>query len=98
MVSVALARGNARRPAASSYKTSPNENWSDCAVRSALPRACSGLMYAMVPSVAPASVRVMARVASSSGLPAVTIFARPKSRILTRPSRAIRMLSGFRSR
>ena len=31
MVSAALPRGKARRPVASSYKTSPNENWSDCA-------------------------------------------------------------------
>jgi hypothetical protein len=71
--------------------------------RSPRPRACSGLMYAAVPIVFPGSVSpgaLMVRVWSSAlvAVAAVTDFASPKSRILTRPSGVTRMLAGFRSR
>ena len=55
IVSDTVALANARRPASISYNTHPKDQMS---VRRsvACPRACSGLMYAAVPSTSPCFV------------------------------------------
>lgn len=72
----------------------------------ALPRACSGDMYAAVPMIMPASVmwrEVVGEWESSAldedeaGSPS-RAFARPKSRTFTLPSGVTLMFAGFRSR
>ena len=66
------------------------------------PRACSGLMYAAVPTIIPVPVRPAARVTVSAGSAALessaSAFARPKSSTFAMPSGVILMLAGFRSR
>ena len=92
---------NALRPESISYSTAPKAQTS---VRrsTALPRACSGDMYAAVPMTTPARVAaaviVGECVASGEDRSAVIAFARPKSRTLTLPSGRSFTLAGFRSR
>ena len=71
----------------------------------ALPRACSGLMYAAVPSKTPPAV-IMAGdvIVGEETAPAAaspdgsSALASPKSSTLTVPSGRTLMLAGFRSR
>ncbi len=81
---------NARRPASSSYSTAPKLKTSD---RTSIgcPCACSGDIYAAVPTTVPSSVRVV------SGSVLVS-FATPKSNSLAVPSSVTRTFDGFRSR
>ena len=67
-----------------SYSTMPSENRS-LRASTASPRACSGDMYAMVPTASPGLVKFAAVVASSTlaAPKALRLFANPKSRILT---------------
>ena len=58
---------------------------------------CSGDMYPSVPMTTPGSVAVGKFVASAVPSACVSL-ARPKSRILTRPSLVTKTFSGFRSR
>ena len=82
-----------------SYSTAPNAHTS-ARLSTAFPRACSGLIYAAVPTIMPACVAAMLMVGECSdgaaGIP--PIFANPKSRTFTVPSVLILMLLGFRSR
>ena len=79
------------RPHSISYSTAPKLKMSDRA-SSGLPCACSGDMYAAVPSTVPSMVCV------TSADPVDRSFARPKSSSLADPVRVTRMLAGFRSR
>ena len=90
----------AGRPVSISYNTQPNDQMS-VRLSSGSPRACSGLMYAAVPSrpweftvVAP----LVAASRSRSGALSALAFASPKSSTLTMPSAVILMLAGLRSR
>jgi hypothetical protein len=95
---------NARVPVSISNSTHPNAHMS--LRRSAgLPRACSGLMYAAVPSIIPAPVSITGLVIVGEcmvGLRAFPLscasFASPKSSTLTAPSDRSLMLAGLRSR
>ena len=87
---------NARRPAIISCSTQPNEKTSLGALVGS-PRTCSGDMYAAVPMMVPGSVTIVALVSSCTG-PERLYCARPKSRILTRPSVVRKTFSGLRSR
>ena len=64
------------------------------------PRACSGDMYPAVPITTPGVVCARSAVSSSDSRAGSTSlsFARPKSRIFTRPSFVMNTFSGFRSR
>jgi hypothetical protein len=88
---------NGRRPVHISWRRTPREKMS---VRwsSARPETCSGDMYAGVPITTPACVWAEVRVASPLELSPRTSFAKPKSRILTRPSWVTITLAGLRSR
>ena len=52
IVSEAVSPGNAGRAVNISYNTQPNAQMS-VRLSTALPRACSGLMYAAVPAITP---------------------------------------------
>ena len=90
--------GNGRWPVAISYRTQPNAQMSD-RLSTGSPRACSGLMYATVPSTTP-SARLADRYQPRGAVRASDdrIFAMPKSSTLTTPPGVILMLAGFRSR
>ncbi len=91
---VTLGARNGTRPASIWYRTTPRLNRSvRASTRS--PRACSGDMYAGVPTTAP--VRVTASSPASS--PPTAARARPKSRSFTRrPAPSSHTLPGFTSR
>ena len=99
MVSTPDRRRNGGVPVTISWSTMPNEKmslrWS-----MATPVACSGDMYAAVPTTIPDAVKpsatVVAREGASSGVS--DSFARPKSMTLAWPSPVTMMLAGFRSR
>ncbi len=98
-VESAVSPRNGRRAVVISYRIAPNEKMSD-RQSTALPSACSGDMYAAVPTTVPSVVSgpvFMVRVTSGSMNWSVS-FANPKSRILTSPFSEIMMLAGFRSR
>ena len=70
-----------------------------------LPRACSGAMYATVPSTTPVAVaaerRRVERGGPGAALPASGVhqaFARPKSSTFAVPAAVSLILAGFRSR
>ena len=92
---------NARSPVSISKTTAPKAQMS-ARLSTGLPRACSGLMYAAVPRIIPASVdravSVGEFIASDAAGSGVRVLARPKSRILTRPSGVTLTLAGFKSR
>ena len=94
---------NGSRPVHISYSTTPKENRSVRASSSS-PSACSGLMYATVPSAKPGDVRCSALTpavtpADSMTLPRSDItLANPKSRILAWPRSVTKMLAGLMSR
>jgi len=94
---------NARLPVSNSNKTHPNDQMS-ARLSSALPRACSGDMYAAVPRIKPACVIAgVVIVADCEWLgdiaPTGSIaFARPKSSTFTVPSARTLILAGLRSR
>ena len=73
-----------------------------CALSTALPLACSGLMYAAVPRITPCIVAAMLSVGelpmSSVDVSPANAFAKPKSNTLTFPSGVSFTLAGFRSR
>ena len=96
-VSAVVAREKARFPVAISYTTDPNENWSE-RKSTVLPLACSGDMYPTVPRTIPGFVGWPTVSAVVTESPETASFARPKSRIFTRPSRVTMMFSGFKSR
>ena len=68
----------------------------------ALPRACSGDMYAAVPRMTPCIVPAALNVGEFDGSlpdsPLANAFANPKSNTLTLPSAVSFTLAGFRSR
>ena len=101
IVSVTLPLSNARVPVSISNSTQPNAQMS-VRLSTAWPRACSGLMYAAVPTTTPVTRAADRRWASGdardSGASPSTAFARPKSSTLTTPSGRILMFAGFRSR
>jgi len=90
---------NGFEPVSISWRITPSENRSlRASTRS--PRACSGDMYAAVPTSDPSTVRCSVRV-SASCAPASSLsrcFATPKSRIFARPSEVRMTFSGLRSR
>ena len=92
-VSTTESPANARRPVSISYRTAPNANTSDRA-SACWPRTCSGDMYPAVPSRRPSSVMECRAGAWPCGSPPVCL-ARPKSRILTRPSRRDEQVLGL---
>ncbi len=95
MVSDESPPGNGRRPVSVSNSTHPNAQMS-VRLSTDRPRACSGLMYAAVPTTACAAA---VRVGSCGPLPdGSSAFARPKSRTFTVPSGRSLMFAGFKSR
>ena len=95
---------NARRPVSISYSTQPNAQMS-LRLSTALPRACSGLMYAAVPSSTPTPVIIAGDVIVGDAVASMvradvgsSAFARPKSSTFTVPSGRTFTLAGFRSR
>ena len=100
IVSAAESRWNARLPESISYRIAPKEKMSERGSAD-FPFTCSGDMYPSVPMTTPGSVPtdavgrfVCCPVAASFWVS----FARPKSRILTRPSVVRKRFSGFKSR
>ena len=95
----------ARRPVSISYSTQPNAQMS-LRLSASRPFACSGDIYAAVPSRTPTPVImagdvIVGEAVTSAGrprLPACASFARPKSSTFTTPSGVILMFEGFRSR
>ena len=93
----------ARRPVSSSNSTHPKAQMS-ARLSTGRPRACSGLMYAAVPSSIPIWVSAGLVMVGESDPPDDTAvagsnaFASPKSRIFTVPSGRCLILAGFRSR
>ncbi len=102
-MSETVSPSNALLPASISYRTHPNAHTS-VRLSTGLPRACSGLMYAAVPRITPAAVPRAVRVGEyeidgfETDASLSKIFARPKSRSLTRPSGVIFTFAGLRSR
>ena len=107
IVSVASVPAKARLPASISYSTQPNAQMS-ARLSTDFPRACSGLMYAAVPSSTPSPVASAGDVSvgdkdnaapgrelSAAASPS---FASPKSSTLTDPSGRTLMFAGLRSR
>ena len=98
IVSAAESRWNARWPESISYRIAPkekrSERWS-----ADLPFTCSGDMYPSVPMTTPGSVpaAVGRFVCWPPAVSFCVSFARPKSRIFTRPSFVRNRFSGFRS-
>ena len=95
---------NGTLPVAISYKTAPNENRS---VRrsSSFPFACSGDMYATVPTAVPGLVRncrsgpaVAAVIPSAAVSGEAFTLASPKSRTLACPRLVTKMFAGLMSR
>ena len=90
-----------RVPVSISYSTTPKDQMSD-RLSTGRPRACSGDMYAAVPSTTPAcvaaAVMVGERVTSGAEPSTTSAFARPKSRTLTDPPGVNLTFAGFRSR
>ena len=101
-IAAAVSPANGRAPVAISYRTTPNENKS---VResNSLPSACSGDMYATVPTAAPGLVKcsslTVAAVAALAGsnLGCITL-ASPKSSTLACPRLVTKMFAGLMSR
>ncbi len=97
IVSVTVVPRKGRRPVAASYRTTPSEKMS---VRGASdrPKACSGDMYWIVPTIIPCWVMKVVGV-SAAGASEVTptCLAMPKSRTFTRLPLTM-MLSGLMSR
>ena len=100
-MSVTVAPSKVFLPDRASYKQHPNAQIS-LRVSTALPRACSGLMYDAVPMIAPSAVPLVtvgdSDVSADPPSSEANAFANPKSRILTLPSAPIMMLAGLRSR
>ena len=101
IVSETVAPGAARCPLNISYSTAPNAQMS-VRLSTGSPRACSGLMYAAVPSLTPSWLShtswELASTDECSASGTIDAFANPKSSTLTTPSGVILMLAGFRSR
>ena len=91
--------GNATRPVSISKSTHPKAQMS-ARLSTLCPRACSGLMYAAVPSSTPSRVPLITIVGDCerSGAEPALDFASPKSSTLTVPPGVTLMLAGFRSR
>ena len=92
---------NRRWPVSNSNNTTPNDQMS-ARLSTALPLACSGLIYAAVPMIMPAWVAATVMVGELSGFespaePPATA-AKPKSSTFTTPSGVTITLPGFRSR
>ena len=95
---------NADSPVAISYSTAPNENRSVRASSSS-PAACSGDVYAIVPTAVPGLVRCSSLITVGAApsdaaellCPGV-IFARPKSSIFACPCEVTKMFAGLISR
>jgi hypothetical protein len=90
----------ATSPVSNSYSTQPNAQMS-ARLSTALPRACSGLIYAALPRTTPARVPTAVTVGAFTesvppGVPST--FASPKSSTFTVPSGRTLMFAGFRSR
>ena len=94
---------NARLAVSISYSTHPNAQMS-ARLSTALPRACSGDMYAAVPRIIPACVIAGVVIVGACDMPGdiapvgSSAFARPKSSTFTTPSGRSLMLAGLRSR
>jgi hypothetical protein len=98
--SAVFSPANARLPVNSSNNTHPNAQMS-ARLSTGLPCACSGLIYAAVPTVTPGRLTLAVIVGVSEGGAAPSsrrILARPKSRTLTRSSGVVLMWAGFKSR
>ena len=96
-VSGTVAPANAIRPASISYSTQPNDQMS-ARLSTTMPRTCSGLMYAAVPSSVPSRVPPTVTVGDCRQVGCGHLgssFARPKSRILTYPSGRDLDIGGF---
>ncbi len=94
----------ARCPVSISKSTTPNDQIS-ARLSTALPRACSGAMYAAVPRITPAVSRRQENVGEFMRADRLTAiasasiaFARPKSSTFTAPSRRTLIFAGLRSR
>ncbi len=104
-VSLTVSPAKRRAPVSISYSTTPKDHRS-ARLSTALPRACSGDMYAAVPRMIPAAVPVWARVGDCERSPPGAApapspdhaLARPKSRTFTFPSGVTLTLAGLRSR
>ncbi len=100
-ISVVISPRNACLPVSSSYTRQPNAQMS-VRLSTALPRACSGLMYAAVPMIVPCIVAAALSVGelegSSFAASPANAFARPKSSTFTLPSGVTFTFAGFRSR
>jgi hypothetical protein len=101
-ITAVLSPRNGSVPVAISYNTVPNEKMSERA-SSSRARACSGDMYATVPSVLPGLVRCSGETPKSSVTEisadaAVSVFANPKSSIFTTPRLVMKMFAGLMSR
>jgi hypothetical protein len=100
-ISAVVLPANGRAPVSASQAVTQKLNWSEATVAS--PAACSGAMYAGVPSTIPDRVSAGAR-SSPSVEPATSPSAQsiprasPKSPTRTWPLCATKMLSGLRSR
>ena len=86
MIVVGFSPLKGRSPVSIWYSITANENWS-AVPATGCPVTCSGDMYAGVPTTVPVRVSVV-----------VATLATPKSVILGRPSRVIRMFAGLMSR
>ena len=89
-----------RFPVNISKSTHPNAQMS-VLLSTALPRACSGLIYAAVPTMTPSLVPFVrvGELEESLGTPSSTAnaFANPKSKIFGIPSNVTLMFAGFKS-
>jgi hypothetical protein len=95
--SLPLGPAKGERPASISYSITPSDQMS---VRASTcwPRACSGDMYAAVPTTVPASVLTPIWVVSAPPPTTGASLARPKSSTLTTPSGRSMTFSGLMSR
>ena len=88
MTSVTVSPPKAGRPASTSYSAQPNAQMS-ARLSTVLPRACSGDMYAAVPSIIPAAVIagdvMVGEVVNPAGPPLALEPPDPGSRALARP-------------
>ena len=91
-----VARAKGELPASISCSTAPRAKTSERASLGS-PRTCSGDMYPTVPITEPGSVCTVI-VSLAAAVRGIRILAKPKSRILMRPSAVSNTLSGFRSR
>jgi hypothetical protein len=77
---------NGGRPVSSSYSIAPNAYTSHAGPTSAgFPRACSGAMYAGVPTAAPDSVSRSASASSSTASPKSAILGNGPSSVVSGP-------------